>query len=443
MLSKVNKDNWEKFGTPNIINFVKNTKLPFDLIQDNLLNCLLVKSSTQTYLYDLDSNKKISKSIIKLDILDKYFWKSLESFDQNNIKISNQIRKYIQTQFIISNTNGNQNNVFLGIGGEYYIYFPFVKSFKYIGISNHSTIISDAEFNLKFYIHNYFNYLVDYNNLNTFPKIDNSNSNVHNVIINVSNLHSNHIEYIKNINLNTLVIITCTPVHKKINLIKKYFSIKKIKHFLNFTSWITVIVCQKKIKKIEYISLGSNCSITHQLNKLNLRTNSYPFDWAKISLTQLTSVLGNNFDSYTNLSVEKLSPIHMTGNLEPSLLVKNFYGIKFAHEITGNLDSKILEFKFKLEKRIERFRNLMDKKIKFIRIELSKITLKYFDNINCLITLLERFVKDFELILILNYDFDIQDIILNSKITIFRFEEFDSDWKMDKLDWKAIFINKN
>ncbi len=440
MLSKVNKDNWETFGTPNIINFVKNTKSPFNLIQDNLLNCLLVKSDSQTYIYNYQTNKKISKSIVKLKILDKYFWKSLESFDQNNIKISCQIRKYIQTQFVINNinTNTSTNKVFLGIGGEFYIYFPFSKSSEYIGLSNHSTIISDANYNLKFYIHNYSNYLVDYNNPNTFPKLNKSNSNEYNVIINVSNLHSNHIEYIKNINLNTLVIITCTPVHKKINLIKKYFAIRKIKHFLNFTSWITVIVCQKKMKKIEYISLGSNCSLTYQLNKFNLRINSYPFDWAKISLTQLISVLGNNFDSYTNLSVEKLSQIHLTENLEPSLLVKNFYGIKFAHEITGNLDSKILEFKSKLEKRIERFRNLMDKKIKFIRIELSKITLKYFDNINCLITLLERFVKDFELILILNYDFDIQDIILNSKITIFRFEEFDSDWKMDKLDWEAI-----
>ena len=97
MLSKVNKDNWETHGTPNIINFALNNK--FDLIQDNLENYLLVKSNSQTYLYDCKTNKKINKSTIKLNILDKYFWKSIESFDQNNILIANNIRLYVIKQF--------------------------------------------------------------------------------------------------------------------------------------------------------------------------------------------------------------------------------------------------------------------------------------------------------------------------------------------------------
>lgn len=48
----------------------------------------------------------------------------------------------------------------------------------------------------------------------------------------------------------------------------------------------------------EYIGLGSNCSITWQLNKYNLRTKSYPFDWVKISLSQIINILENNFDDY-------------------------------------------------------------------------------------------------------------------------------------------------
>ena len=62
--------------------------------------------------------------------------------------------------------------IFLGIGGEYYIYFPFIKSIQYIGISNHNSIISDANYNLQFYIRNYSNHLVNYNNLKTFPKLN-------------------------------------------------------------------------------------------------------------------------------------------------------------------------------------------------------------------------------------------------------------------------------
>ena len=41
----------------------------------------------------------------------------------------------------------------------------------------------------------------------------------------------------------------------------------------------------------EIISLGSNCSVTYQLNKLGLRMQAYPFDWVKISLNQLNNIL--------------------------------------------------------------------------------------------------------------------------------------------------------
>ena len=53
------------------------------------------------------------------------------------------------------------------------------------------------------------------------------------------------------------------------------------------------------IASIEYISLGSNCELTYQLNKCCLRTNSYSFDWCKISLRQLVCVLTNNFNDFS------------------------------------------------------------------------------------------------------------------------------------------------
>jgi hypothetical protein len=46
---------------------------------------------------------------------------------------------------------------------------------------------------------------------------------------------------------------------------------------------------------MKYITLGSACCVTHQLIKHNLRVEAYPFDWAKISLTQLLTILENNF----------------------------------------------------------------------------------------------------------------------------------------------------
>jgi hypothetical protein len=281
----------------------------------------------------------------------------------------------------------------------------------------------------------YSNYLVDYNNLKTFPNVS---SITLDIIINVSNLHLNHIEYIKNLKINKLVIITCTPIYKKIPLIKKYFSIKKIKYFLNITSWITIVVCVKKIFD-NYIGLGSNCSLTYQLNKLNLRKYSYPFDWAKISINQLINVLENNFDNYTNLQIEKLSDCHLINEQIPSLLIKNIYNIKFAHEVLSDLSSHLDKFKIKLLQRVNRFNNLLKSniKVKFVRIELYKITQAYFDSINILIKILEKYSNNFELLLILNYDKDIR--YTNSKVIIYKFNEFSSDWKMNHLDWKGIF----
>ena len=60
---------------------------------------------------------------------------------------------------------------------------------------------------------------------------------------------------------------------------------------------------------MEYISLGSNCSITYQLGKLGLRNNSYPFDWTKISLTQLIKILENDFFKKSNTKDQLIKSI--------------------------------------------------------------------------------------------------------------------------------------
>ena len=51
----------------------------------------------------------------------------------------------------------------------------------------------------------------------------------------------------------------------------------------------------------QIISLGSNCSVTYQLNKYNLRQQSFPFDWSKITIKQLNKVLESKFKDYENV----------------------------------------------------------------------------------------------------------------------------------------------
>jgi hypothetical protein len=127
----------------------------------------------------------------------------------------------------------------LGIGGEYYIYFPFINAKKYIGMSNHISIINDAKYNILWSI----NYLVDYNNKNTYPKIIFADS----IILNVFNININIIEYIEKIKFNKLILISCNLSDNKFNLLITKFKILGIKYFKNLTGIIRIILLTPKM----------------------------------------------------------------------------------------------------------------------------------------------------------------------------------------------------
>lgn len=230
MLSKVNQSN--KFlGTGQIINFDKK----FDYLHDNLINYILVKYNDNEYLFDYKLNKVIKYNRLPILFNDYIFWKQMDSFDQNNILIANKIRKQV-----LKYAKNFKNNL-LGIGGEYYIYFNFIKCKKYIGISNHKAIIEDANFNHFLQINNN-NYLVDYNNIDTFPILE----DIYDVIINVYTLHENIIKYINNNKIQNIIIISCNLPDNKLKLLVNNFKLKSFTHILNVRSWITIILAIKK-----------------------------------------------------------------------------------------------------------------------------------------------------------------------------------------------------
>ena len=64
----------------------------------------------------------------------------------------------------------NKSDNILGIGGEFYVYFKLLDYSKYIGISNHESIISDSKYNFSLdRFKKVSNYLVDYDKEKTFP----------------------------------------------------------------------------------------------------------------------------------------------------------------------------------------------------------------------------------------------------------------------------------
>jgi hypothetical protein len=186
----------------------------------------------------------------------------------------------------------------------------------------------------------------------------------------------------------------------------------------------------------QIISLGSNCSVTYQLNKYNLRQQSFPFDWAKITIKQLNKVLESKFKDYENVFIQKFSDNH-----DSSYILSNKYNITFAHEIFDKYNNSIEEFNQVLLRRINNF-VVQRCIIKFVRIELQPITEAYINELNKLILLLDKYFDDYKIILLVDskINYEIQSI---NKIIIKKVVNFDNytNWKMDYIDWYDVFYN--
>lgn len=222
MLSKVNKSNIY-LGTNELQKLYNDTK--YELAHDNLNNHIIYKLNNKNYIKNYITNKIYNHNRIQVEILGEKIIKQIDSFDQNNINISNKIRKSV-----LLLCNDNNYNTILGIGGEFYVYFKFIKANEYIGMSNHQCIVDDANYNVPYSK----NYLVDYNNIININKADL-------IILNVYNICESIIKYIHNLKFQKLIIITCCLTDKKLKQLTKYFKLKIIKHIQNFKSWICII----------------------------------------------------------------------------------------------------------------------------------------------------------------------------------------------------------
>lgn len=372
----------------------------------------MIKSNNNYNLHPLLNNiigNKILDYRLRTRIDEKYIpqffnsnivFQSFNSFQQNNLKLSKLIRKFVKNCI---NTDKIQ-----AFGGESYLYTSNKSSCCY---SNSNSIYNDMLYN------GYKNIkLVDYNN----DKFVFSNNNI---VLNLSKLNKNLMEQINNSFCNRLIIINChhKDFWKKIKLLDN-FKLSKRKNFIDYHMhyFISVNILIRK----SFIPIGGNCAVTYQLNKYNLRKNSYPFDWMKIKINKLKDVFDYNFINYDNLDLFKYSLNHN------SWVYKNKYG-SFAHEYINHFD--LDEFKQKIIKRINNFNNI--KNPVFVRLEISSfknITLytKYWIDI---IKILKKIHDDFQIILISNINPNLKEIKWYSY-------NYSADWKNNQLDWKNILL---
>jgi hypothetical protein len=187
---------------------------------------------------------------------------------------------------------------------------------------------------------------------------------------------------------------------------------------------------------IEYIPLGSDCSIAYNLQKLNFRKNAYPFDWIKFNnINDLIDILSNNFKYFLDKQFfeikeesDKFPYIdeNWSDISSKNIIIKHTkYLITFPHEVKSdnNISEQINNFIEKYNRRIIRLINILKndsiKKV-FIRITFKNEDFEKLNNI------LSKICNNYEIKL----------IKINKK------NKF-SSWKKEELNWNNIFIQEN
>lgn len=88
------------------------------------------------------------------------------------------------------------------------------------------------------------------------------------------------------------------------------------------------------------ISLGFFCSVASEIEKIGLRSSSYPFDWLISDFKGVIAVIENHFEDF--MSYENMAQ----HELYPSFYKDTKYGMQFYHDFDEyhSLKNKCLRF---------------------------------------------------------------------------------------------------
>jgi len=187
----------------------------------------------------------------------------------------------------------------------------------------------------------------------------------------------------------------------------------------------------KTSKSRTLVPLGTTCCIAYNLDLLGLRHQAFPFDWVKMTLNQLLTVLEDDFQKWFELTVVKTSDQHplLVDNWEDNrvstLVVQNSYGVKFYHDFkaTDTLEAQLPAFIEKYTRRINRFR-LTDSSCEFI---------VYAHKANPdTLTKIAKLIRG-PLTVICNNDIELDSV------RILKANGIHIDWKLSNFDWANHF----
>jgi hypothetical protein len=189
---------------------------------------------------------------------------------------------------------------------------------------------------------------------------------------------------------------------------------------------------------MNYISLGSSCSVAYQLQKLNLKKETLPFDWIRTpNISFVLELIKNNFiNFFDNLEFvkddEKFPFIEDNEDFDKVLdkktkIYKN-ENIGFFHDFKDNIT--LDDVKEKYNRRIIRFYNLIKTPSIFIRdeIKFKESNIPIYNELN---KELKKYNINNKLVLIIN-TFKIKTInleTLDKDIQVFIDTDKISEWQ--------------
>ncbi len=194
----------------------------------------------------------------------------------------------------------------------------------------------------------------------------------------------------------------------------------------------------------EVVSLGGECQVAHQLNRLGLRRESYPFDWIfSLDSAQLIAVLQNNFEEY--LELQNLQEDKKKAG-EHRYIIDTRYGMVHPHifPLGISFEEAFADVKATVDRRVKRFKNLgkTGGETLFVRINMSEE-----DSIALHDVLCEKFGEKTSL-LVLNHtrDFQICEVLCEKGLEICTVydenEKFPgARWQGYDPHWDSVFSN--
>jgi hypothetical protein len=192
-----------------------------------------------------------------------------------------------------------------------------------------------------------------------------------------------------------------------------------------------------------YISLGPTCSVAYQLQKLEKKKESLPFDWIRCpNIKDVIYLITNNFQGFldnisfvrddTKFPIIRDSEIFdEVADKETKVYRNEKLNLGFFHDFKDGVTLE--DVKEKYDRRIKRFYETVKEKCVFIRDDM------YFhqenvDDYNNLYQILVEFNDQNKLVLIINMSKNIYDLTgLNPAIKVFVDNEKQTEWQHHKI----------